>query len=486
MLELPFYHKCDATTFWTRDGSNRRIGPARRHPRVLPPADDLPFEEQSMTTQRTLFKGGTILTLDAAVPNFAEGDVLVEDGRIAAVGRSLQADDAQVLEAHGHIVMPGLVDAHHHMWLGVMRRMMPNVDDLFAYIDVVAEKLGSHYRPLDMFLSTKLTSVASLDAGVTTIIDASHNSRSPEHTNAALDALESTGIRALHMVGAAMDKKASTAHLPGDLRRLAHRSNASSRVRVGLFGQLNLDWWKAARDLDMHILTEFIGDLAKLGPEFAKPGVLGRRNIFNHCTRVPRETWKLLAGAGVNITINPRSDALFGFDDETFAYQQAVDHGLTPALGIDLDTAFGSDMFGEMHALFGQQRSAMRYRRFRGETDTPAPITVEAVLKAATVNGAHAAGLESQCGTLTPGKRADIIMVRTNGAAVFPVTNAVGTIVQAVERADVDTVMVDGHLRKRDGRLLGVDLAKLNADITASRDYLTNASGYRTDLFDAA
>ena len=437
-----------------------------------------------MTTQHTLFKGGTILTLDANVPNLAVGDVLAQDGRIAAVGPALQADDAQIIDAAGHIVMPGLVDAHHHMWLGVMRRMMPNVDDLFAYIDVVAEQLGGYYRPLDMYLSTKLTAAASLDAGITTIIDACHSSRSPEHTDAALDALQDSGIRALHMVGAAMDKKASSAHLPGDLQRLAQNWNTSgNRVQVGLFGQLNLDWWKVARELDMRILTEFIGDLASLGPEFAKPGVLGTHNIFNHCTRVPQETWKLLADAGVNITVNPRSDALFGFDDETFAYQQAVDHGLTPALGIDLDTAFGSDMFGEMHALFGQQRSAMRYRRFRGEADAPAPISVEAVLQAATVNGARAAGLEDQIGTLTPGKQADIIMVRTNSVAVFPVTNAIGTIVQAVERADVDTVMVAGQLRKRAGKLLDVDLARLSADVTASRDYLIKASGYRADLF---
>jgi cytosine/adenosine deaminase-related metal-dependent hydrolase len=392
-----------------------------------------------------------------------------------------------VIDATGSIVMPGLIDAHHHMWLGVMRRMMPDVDDLFAYIDVVAGKLGVHYRPLDMYLSTKLTAVASLDAGITTIIDACHSSRSPGHTDAALDALDAVGIRALHMVGAAMDKKASTAHLPADLKRLAdHWNQGEGLVRVGLFGQLNLDWWKVARDLDMHILTEFIGDLAKLGPEFAKPGVLGPHNIFNHCTRVPQETWKLFADAGANITINPRSDALFGFDDESFAYQQAIDHGLTPALGIDLDTAFGSDLFGEMHALFGQQRSAMRYRRFRGEANVPKPISVEAVLEAATVNGARAAGLDREIGTLTPGKQADLIMVRTQGVAVFPVTNAIGTIVQAVERSDVDTVMVAGEIRKRAGTLLGVDVAKLTADVTASRDYLLEVSGYRPELFGAS
>jgi 5-methylthioadenosine/S-adenosylhomocysteine deaminase len=440
-----------------------------------------------MSTQqngRTLFTDGTIVTMDQKVPNLPIGDVLVDGDRIAAVGVGLQADGADVIDAAGSIVMPGLVDAHHHMWLGVMRRMMPDVDDLFAYIDVVAETLGAHYRPRDMYLSTKLTAVASLDAGITTIIDACHSSRSPEHTDAALDALDDSGIRALHMVGAAMDKKAPTAHLPGDLKRLAENWNQGiGLVRVGLFGQLNLDWWKVARSLDMRILTEFIGDLAKLGPEFAEPGVLGPHNIFNHCTRIPEETWKLFGAAGVNVTVNPRSDALFGFDDESFAYQQAVDHGLTPAIGIDLDTAFGSDLFCEMHALFGQQRSAMRYRRFHGEAGVPVPISVEAVLKAATVNGARAAGLESEIGTLTPGKQADIIMVRTDGVAVFPVTNAIGTIVQAVERSDVDTVMVAGAIRKRAGKLVGVDAAKLHAEVNASRDHLLEASGYRTDLF---
>ncbi len=431
---------------------------------------------------RTLFKGGTILTMDRTVRNLATGDLLVEGGRIAAIGPNLAVTDATVIDASDSIVMPGLIDAHHHMWLGVMRRMMPDVHDLFAYIDVVAETLGSHYRPLDMYLSTRLTALACLDAGITTVIDACHSSRSPDHTDAALDALDGSGIRALHMVGAAMDKKASAAHLPGDLKRLADNWNhGGGLVRVGLFGQLNLGWWKVARSLDMRILTEFIGDLAKLGPEFAEEGVLGPHNIFNHCTRIPQETWRLFANAGVNITVNPRSDALFGFDDESFAYQQAVDHGLTPVVGIDLDTAFGSDMFGEMHALFLQQRSAIRYRKFRGEDNVPAPITVERVLEAATVNGARAAGLENEVGSLAPGKQADIIMVRANGVAVTPVNNAVGTIVQAVERSDVDTVMVAGKIRKRSGKLIGTDLIKLSADITASRDYLLEKSGYRLD-----
>ena len=139
-----------------------------------------------------------------------------------------------------------------------------------------------------------------------------------------------------------------------------------------------------------------------------------------------------------------------------------------------------------MQSLFGQQRSAMRYRRFRGEANVPRSISVDAVLEAATVTGPAPQASNAEIGALTPGKQADIIMVRTDGVAVFPVTNAIGTIVQAVERSDVDTVMVAGLIRKLDGKLLDVDSAKLQTDMNASRDHLIEASGYRPQLFGAS
>jgi len=156
---------------------------------------------KTQNTAVTLFKGGAVITMDAAVPNIATGDVLVEGTRIAQLGANIQADGAEVIDASGSIVMPGLIDAHHHMWLGVARRMMPNVDDLAAYFELIGRKMGLKYRPLDMHLSTKLTALASLDAGITSIIDACHLSISPEHTDAALDALAEAGIsRVPHQV----------------------------------------------------------------------------------------------------------------------------------------------------------------------------------------------------------------------------------------------------------------------------------------------
>lgn len=433
----------------------------------------------SSLSRRTVFKRGTVVTLDAEAPYPETADVLVEGNRVAAIGTDIAVDDAEVIDAHNAIVMPGLVDAHHRAWLSLTRRMLANVDDLFDLI-AVAEVLGSAYRPIDMHVSTRLAALSAIDAGITTIVDACDNSRSPEHTDAALDALASTGIRALHMVGAPMDKQASALHLPHDLERLAGLWSGSDaeRLRIGLFGQLDLDAWKVARRLNLPILTEFIPAFAQLGPEFAEHGVLlGDDNILNHCTRLSRKAWKLLGDANVRITVTPRSDALLGLDDESFAYQQAVDHGLRPALGVDFDTSYGSDLFGEMHALFLQQRSSVHYRKLRGETDVAVPISVEDVLKAATINGARVAGLERTTGTLAPGKQADIVMVRTGGIGVFPATDAIGTIVQAVGRGDVDTVMIAGRFCKRAGKLVDVDMAKLLCEVSDSCEHLREATG---------
>jgi 5-methylthioadenosine/S-adenosylhomocysteine deaminase len=103
--------------------------------------------------QRTLFKAGIVVTMDKRTPNLPKGDVLIEGDCIVAVGADIQADGAEIIDATDCIVMPGLIDAHHHAWLGVMRRLMPDVDDLVAYFGVVAETLGVHYRPLDMYVA---------------------------------------------------------------------------------------------------------------------------------------------------------------------------------------------------------------------------------------------------------------------------------------------------------------------------------------------
>src|ERR1700733_7957405 len=204
--------------------------------------------------QRTLFKGGTVLTLDASIGDFVVADVLVEGSRIAAVGPNLSAGDARIVDAIGNIVMPGFVNAHQHAWLGLLRGLMPNVETLDEYFNAIPLAIGRYYRPQDMHLATLLTSLSCLDAGIPTILDAAHNSLTPEHTDAALQAFDQAGLRAIHMVGKPLGM--TVKHWPGEIERLKRSEDAVANV--GLFAQIpDAD---VAREYGCRILTEFVGE----------------------------------------------------------------------------------------------------------------------------------------------------------------------------------------------------------------------------------
>jgi 5-methylthioadenosine/S-adenosylhomocysteine deaminase len=436
------------------------------------------------TSNRTLFKGGLVLSLDPEVGDHERADVLVTADRITAVGPNLSVADARVIDAAGMIVMPGLINAHQHAWLGLLRGLMPNVDAIGDYMAAIPQTLGRFYTAEDSGLATRLTALSSLDAGVTTLLDACHNTRSPAHSDAAIAALEAAGLRALHMVGKPLDRWPES--WPGDVDRLAAgREAKETLVRVGMFAQPDSmeSSLPLARRLGLRILTENAGPGSVI-TEMHEKGLLGADNIFNHCTRLVDREWRLLKAAGAHVTVNPRSDALFGFEAGGFPFQAAIDHGLKPALGVDVDTSMSGDMFAEMRTAFFQQRSVAQAQRIIGNRAMPSAVTVRAILEAATVNSAACLGLADQIGALTPGKQADIIAIRTDGIAVYPSHNAIGTVVHMIDRADVQEVMVAGSLRKHAGRLLDVDLARLRAETDVARARLFKAAGYRPNAFE--
>jgi 5-methylthioadenosine/S-adenosylhomocysteine deaminase len=436
------------------------------------------------TSNRTLFKNGLVLSLDPKVGDHTRADVLVTADRITAVGPNLSVEDAQVIDAAGMIVMPGLINAHQHAWLGLLRGLMPNVDAIGDYMAAIPQTLGRFYTADDSGLATRLTALSSLDAGVTALLDACHNTRSPAHSDAAIAAFEAAGLRALHVVGKPLDHWPET--WPGDVERLATgREAKDTLVRVGVFAQPDSmeTSMSLARRLGLRILTEYAGPGSVI-TDMHNKGLLGADNIFNHCTRLTDNEWRLLKAAGAYVTVNPRSDALFGFEAGGMPFQTAIDYGLKPALGVDVDTSMSGDMFAEMRAAFFLQRSIAQAQRVLGNSATPAAVTVRAILEAATVNSAACLGLADQIGTLTPGKQADIIAIRTDGIAVYPSHNVVGTVVHMIDRADVQEVMVAGRLRKHAGRLLDVDLVRLHAQTDAARARLFRAAGYTQDAFE--
>lgn len=447
-------------------------------------------------TGRLLLKGGTIISMDPAIGNLAQGDLLIDGARIAAIAAHLDVPDAQIIDASNMIIMPGMVDTHRHAWEGQLRRINPNSATLEDYCNATHFSFAKYYRPQDMYVGNLLTALGCIDAGITTMVDNSHNARSGAHSDAAIEALRDAGIRAVHAPGAPLTGDWDQAAWPQDLARLQDKyfKEPEQLLSLAMMSQIDRDTWAAARALGLRIVTEFFGkEMAGELAALHQDGLLGPDNIFNHCTALPAEAWAILREAGVNINVCPRSDTHYALEDGMCSYQDAIGHGMKPGLSVDNESSYSGDLFMEMRVAFYLQRATTQARRHHQHSGhcqhdgdhapVPEPVMLRSLLEAATIDGAACAGLAGQVGSLSIGKQADIVMLRADDINLYPSNNALGTVVHAAERGNIDTVIIGGRIRKQGGKLLGLDGAALKAATEESRSHLFAAAGYVPDMF---
>jgi cytosine/adenosine deaminase-related metal-dependent hydrolase len=457
----------------------------------ITPVEQLPRAISTLTSREEdrplLLKGGAIISMDAQVGNLPQGDILVHGDQIVAIGTSIPCEGAQQIDATGMIVIPGLIDTHRHAWEGQLRRINPNAHTLENYCNATHFSYAPHYRPRDIYVGNLLTALGALDAGITTIVDNAHNSRSAAHADAAVEALLDAGIRAVHAPGAPLTGDWDKAAWPHDLERLQGKyfSESDGFVTLAMMSQIDREAWAVARKLGLRIVTEFFGkEMAAQLPALRDEGLLGPDNIFNHCTGVPEEGWEIISRAGVSINVCPRSDAHYALEDGICAFQAARDHQLKPGLSVDNESSYSGDLFMEMRVAFYLQRAMAQARRFHGHEGVPDAVMVQDLLEAATLNGARCAGLDDRVGSLSLGKQADIVMIRADDINLYPSNNAFGTVVHAAERSNIDTVIVGGRIRKQGGVVLGVDRAALKAATEESRQHLFAAVRHHPGPFD--
>jgi cytosine/adenosine deaminase-related metal-dependent hydrolase len=430
-----------------------------------------------------LLKGGTIVSMDPMVGDFAKGDLLVQGKRIVAVANEIKAPaQAQVIDASNTIVIPGFVDAHRHSWEGQLRRLIPN-GAIGEYMGATHQGFAPHYRPHDMYVGNLITALGCIDAGITCIIDNSHNSRSAAHSEAAIRALFDSGIRAVHASGAPQTGEWDR-QWPQDLERLQKQffSSDDQLVTLRMFSGLNRENLALARRLEIRITTESIGPAGDI-EEFANARLLGPDITYNHCNGWPDSVWQRVRESGGTVNVCPRSDAQYALGEGFFALQKAIDHGIRPALSIDNETSYGTDMFTEMRVAFNLQRALATNRKVNGDRNAPALIGVRDVLEFATARGAANAGLLHKCGTLSPGKEADVVMIRTDDINLYPANHAIGTVVAAADVRNIDTVLIAGRVRKLRGRMVGVNMDRFRQLADESRNYLFSRAGYKLDIF---
>ena len=452
-------------------------GAARADGDVLERLEQLPSDSR----RRILLRGGVVISMDPQVGNFAKGDVLIEGKKIVAVGPNLHSE-AEVIDATDMIVIPGFVDPHRHSWEGQLRGLNPNAVTLANYNAYTHQGFGPLYRPEDMYVGNLATALGCIDAGITCIIDNSHNSRTSAHSDAAIQALFDSGIRAVHASGA--PQFGNWDHQwPQDLVRLqqTYFTSDDQLVTLRMFAGVNQALWQFARQLGLWVTTEGGGGAAL--PAAAAAGLLDSRHTFNHMGATPDLNWQLIRDAGATVDVCPRSDPQYGLSAGIPALQDALDHGMRPGLSVDNETSYSTDMFTEMRVAFFFQRGVRQNAIFKGLPNPPAPVRVQDMLEFATVRGAWCAGLLDKIGTLAPGKEADIVLIRAEDINTMPLGNAFDTVVQQANTKNVDSVFIAGTLKKSRGKLIGVDLLGHRKRVFESRQYLFTQKGFTLDIF---
>lgn len=446
-----------------------------------------------MSVERTLLKDGCVLTLDPALGNHLRADVLIEGSKIAAVGTGLEVTDAQVVDASNTIVMPGFIDSHRHIWEGILRNIAPDAH-LNDYFRDILGVLAPAYRPQDAYAGNLVSALGAIDAGVTTLLDWSHIQNTPEHSDASIQALQESGMRAVFAYGtpntdlAAWWHESSLKH-PDDIKRLATKyfSSKDQLLTLALAPrgpefttfEVSKHDWDLAREVGVRISVHVgVGEAGKndrLGA-FGRAGMMGPDTTYIHCCTLNDTELRMIADTGGTVSLACPIEMQMGHGMPPI--QRCLDIGIRPSLSVDVETSMSGDMFAQMRSVFTLQRALVNERRLNGEENLPAMVTSRDVMDFATVEGARANGLDSKVGTLTPGKEADVIMLRLDRINVLPVNDPIGAVVRGMDSSNVDSVWIGGKARKRDGKLLGVDLARISKMAYESRDYVVGKSGF--------
>ncbi|SED55819.1 amidohydrolase family protein [Streptomyces sp. PAN_FS17] len=442
-------------------------------------------------TNRTVLRGGHVLSMDPDIGDLPRGDVLIEDGRIAAVRPDISAD-AEVLDMTGRIVIPGFVDTHRHTWEASIRNVAPDatLDDYF--VDIL-DTFAPLYTPEDVYAANLAGALECLNAGITTLVDWSHINNSPEHPDAAIRGLAESGIRAQYAYGSANTSLAdywfeSKIAIPGDdVRRIRGKYFASDDGLLTMalatrgpgfcLNDVVTAEWALARELDIPITVHVaMGRLAgRFGmvKQLNDLGLLGADTTYIHCCYLSEEEWRMVADSGGTVSIAPQVELQMGHGWPPV--MTAVEYGLRPSLSIDVVTTVPGDMFTQMRAAFGAERARVNADCWKANMPVPATmLTARQMLEFATLNGAHVAGVEDRTGSLTPGKRADVVAVDATALNVAPVHDAAAAVTLSADVSNVDTVIVDGVIHKRDGRLVA-DVDRARRLVQESRDRLLAA-----------
>jgi 5-methylthioadenosine/S-adenosylhomocysteine deaminase len=437
---------------------------------------------------RILIRGGAVVSVDKQVGDLPKGDVLVEDGKIAAIAPSLPVPDgAETIDASGMIVMPGLINAHVHTWQTALRGIAADWT-VAQYMQAMHRGLATLYRPEDIYIANLVGALNQINSGTTTLVDWCHNNPTPAHTDAAIDGLTESGLRAVFLHGSPKpDPKPGQKHFSevpmprAEVERLRKGRFASDGglVTMGLaiLGPYYSTWDVTradvllAREFDLIASMHVSGGTSLTPDGFVR---LAREKLFSprfavvHGNDIPHDEIKMIVDGGGMFTVTAEVELQTGYGDPLTGVLQTL--GSPVSVGSDVEPMARGDVFSCMRITLQHERhrSIIETLAKTGRRPETIPITARQALEWGTINGARMARLDHRTGSLTPGKQADITLLRANDLNMFPLHDPAAAIVMYGGVANVDTVLVAGRVVKRAGKLLYAQLGERMSALAAS------------------
>jgi cytosine/adenosine deaminase-related metal-dependent hydrolase len=443
------------------------------------------------TSHRLLISGATVVSMDDVLGVIENAQLVIEGDRIISLSSELSAPPVlatdEVIDARGFIVMPGFINAHMHTWQTALRGVAGNWT-LLEYFRWMHAGLATQFAPADIYIGTLAGALNQLNCGTTTLVDWCHNNPTPEHTDAAVDALESSGIRAAFFHGSPKpDPKPGQApfwevrHPRKEVERLLAQTRFGSerQLSVGMavlgphYSTLDvaLADFRLARELNLTASMHQGGGPARAPDGWAVlelEGLLGPNINIVHGNDLADAQIDRFVAAGVTFSITPENEMTQGHGHPIIG--RLRHRGVAASIGVDLESGLSGEMFTAARMALVHQRS-LDNEAFRRAAVASGPVipptstikTIEA-LRWVTVEGARMLGQIDRIGTITPGKQADLVLVDARLPNMQPLHDPINAALMQTSLANIDSVMVAGRWRKRGGRLVNERQAVLDPE----------------------
>ncbi len=420
-----------------------------------------------------LITGSAVITMDPKIGDLPIGDVLIDGNRIVSVAPHIQADDAQVIDARGTVVIPGLVNAHMHTWQTGLRGLASNWTVL-EYFKKMHAGLATLFQPSDIYIANLVGALNQINCGTTTLADWCHNNPTPAHTDAGIDGLVESGIRAVFFHGSPKpDPKPGqkpfweVPHPRREVERLL-KSRFTSQDQLVTLGlailgphystyDVAVDDFKLAREFGLIASMHCAGGAARVPDgwdRLAQEGLLGDNNNIVHGNDLTDAQLRFMLDQGVSFSLTPETEM---FQGHGFAITGRLRKmGYQPSLGVDLESCISGDMFTVARMAMATQRAFdnAESKQLHQKLPDTSTITAREALSWITIEGAKMLKMSDRIGSLTPGKQADVVMVRVDDLNMLPVHDPVASVVTQTSLSNIDTVLVAGTIQKRHGKLL--------------------------------